>query len=59
MTSRRRILLAAIAAVFVAILFVATGVGPNYRTRANGPESTIGKSGEMKSPGGTAADRAP
>jgi hypothetical protein len=36
----------------IAILLVYNGLWPNYRTKVDGPESTIGKSGEMKSPGG-------
>jgi len=44
---------AAIAGLLIAILIVFTGLWPNYRTKVNGPESSIGKSGEMKSPGGS------
>jgi hypothetical protein len=50
-----RKLVAAMAALVIAILFVFNGLWPNYRTKANGPESSIGKSGEMKSPGGSTA----
>jgi hypothetical protein len=50
-------LFAVIAGGVFAILLVAHAVWPNYRARTNGPEITIGKSGEMKSPGGIAADR--
>jgi hypothetical protein len=46
-------LVAAMAALVIAILLVYNGLWPNYRTKVNGPESTIGKSGEMKSPGGS------
>jgi hypothetical protein len=50
-------MLAAITVLVMAILFAANGVWPSYRTKSNGPENTIGKSGEMKSPGGAIADR--
>jgi hypothetical protein len=50
-------LVAAMAALVIAILLVYNGLWPNYRTKVNGPESTIGKSGEMKSPGGSAETR--
>ena len=46
-------LVAAMAALVIAILLAFNGLWPNYRTKVNGPESTIGKSGEMKSPGGS------
>jgi hypothetical protein len=48
-------LVAAMAALVIAILLVYNGLWPNYRTKVNGPESTIGKSGEMKSPACTQA----
>ena len=48
-----RKLVAAMAALVIAILLVYNGLWPNYRTKVNGPESSIGKSGEMKSPGGS------
>jgi hypothetical protein len=57
MSRGRRTMVAAITAAVVVILFAASGVWPGYRTKSNGPESTIGKSGEMKSPGGTIPDR--
>jgi hypothetical protein len=42
-----------VAAIIAVILVLFAGIGwREYRTKANGPESTIGKSGEMKSPGG-------
>ena len=56
MIAGRRTVLAAITALVVAILFAASGVWPSYRTKSNGPEISIGKSGEMKSPGGTIAE---
>jgi hypothetical protein len=49
----RRALIAAVAGLVIAILLVFNGVWSNYRTKVNGPESSIGKSGEMKSPGGS------
>jgi hypothetical protein len=41
------------AALVIAILLMFNGLWPNYRTKVNAPESSIGKSGEMKSPGGS------
>ncbi len=52
-----RKLVAATAGLIIAVLLVFNGLWPNYRTKANGPESSIGKSGEMKSPGGSTRDR--
>ena len=48
-----RKLVAAIAGLIIAVLLVFNGPWPNYRTKANVPDSSIGKSGEMKSPGGS------
>ena len=48
-----RKLVAAIAGLIIAVLLIFNGLWPNYRTKANGPDSSIGKSGEMKSPGGS------
>jgi hypothetical protein len=48
-----RKLVAAIAGLLIAILIAFAGLWPSYRTKVNGPESSIGKSGEMKSPGGS------
>jgi hypothetical protein len=48
-----RKLIAAMAALLIAILIISNGLWPNYRTKVNGPASSIGKSGEMKSPGGS------
>jgi hypothetical protein len=45
--------------LIIAALFVADGVWPNYRTPSSDPEFTIGKSGEMKSPGGISRPRSP
>jgi hypothetical protein len=49
----RGALIAAMAGLVIAILLVFNGLWPNDRTKVNGPESSIGKSGEMKSPGGS------
>jgi hypothetical protein len=46
-------LVTGMASLVIAILLVYNGLWPNYREKVNGPESTIGKSGEMKSPGGS------
>jgi hypothetical protein len=46
-----------VAGIIAVILILFAAIGwRDYRTKANGPESTIGKSGEMKSPGGPAKD---
>jgi hypothetical protein len=50
---RRALIGAIIGLVIVAIVLVFNGLWTTYRTQATGPASTIGKSGEMKSPGGS------
>jgi hypothetical protein len=50
---RSRILMAIAIGVIVAVSVGYAGLRSPYWTEAkNGPESTIGKSGDMKSPGG-------
>jgi len=57
MIAGRPTMLAAITVLVMAILFAVNNVRPSCRTKSNGPENRIGKSGEMKSPGGVIGDR--
>jgi hypothetical protein len=50
----RRALIAALAGLIIAIIMGYSGIWSTGRMEGrNGPPSTIGKSGEMKSPGGS------
>jgi hypothetical protein len=50
----RRALIGMLIALAIALMLGFSGLWPTYRMEvSNGPNSTIGKSGEMKSPGGS------
>jgi len=49
----RRVLITAMTLLVIAAVLVFNGLLSNSPMKANGPESAIGKSGEMKSPGGS------
>ena len=52
--TRHRTLIAASAGLLMTIMFIFFGLNETNRIEAkNGPVSTIGRSGDFKSPGGT------